>query len=188
MEADVTRTGPWVIVTLVALVAAASARAAEPASPPQYPAWATWMQKDLIIKLDPLPKRYACNALWYKFRDVLLAMGAKPGLTVLVYPCEGKADLASRDPSVHLQFSMPELLPRAVAGWAQFKAAPRRVELGPGHPASLDAADCDLLRQMKGALLQSLAQRVDHADLVCQLANASAKGFSLDVEALMSTD
>jgi hypothetical protein len=187
MEADVTHTGPWVPVTLVALVAAASARAAEPASP-HYPAWATWTQKDLIIKLDPLPKRYACNALWYKFRDVLLAMGAKPGLSVLVYPCDGKADLASRDPSVHLQFSMPELLPRAVAGWAQFKAAPRRVELGPGHPASLDAGDCDLLRQMKGALLESLAQRVDHADLVCQPANASTQGFGLDVEALIATD
>jgi hypothetical protein len=159
---------------------------AQPSSP-QYPAWATWAQKDLIIKLDPLPKRYSCNALWYKFRDVLLAVGAKPGISVLVYPCDGKADLAAIDPNVHLQFLMPELLPKTTAGWAQFKAAPRRVELAPGHPASLDAADCDLLRQMKADLLDSLAQHVDHSDLTCQPSKVSTKPFSLELQALVST-
>jgi hypothetical protein len=176
-----------VIVTLVASLALASARAAAPPAP-QYPAWATWVQKDLIIKLDPLPKRYSCNALWYKFRDVLLAIGAKPGPTILVYPCDGKADLAAIDPNVHLQFFMPEVLPKATAGWAQFKAAPRKVELSPGHPASLDGSDCNLLQQMKGALLDSLAQHVEHADLTCQPSKASTKSFSVELDTLVSTE
>jgi hypothetical protein len=181
---------PSVIVTLVASLAFASAWAAAPPAPPapQYPAWATWVQKDLIIKLDPLPKRYSCNALWYKFRDVLLAIGAKPGLSILVYPCDGKADLAAIDPNVHLQFFMPEVLPKATAGWAQFKAVPRKVELSPGHPSSLDGSDCNLLRQMKGALLDSLAQHVDHADLTCQPSKASTKSFSVELDALVSTE
>ena len=178
------------IVTLAAALALARVEAAAPAASavPQYPAWATWAQKDLIIKLDPLPRRYACNALWYKFRDVLLAIGAKPGISILVYPCDGKADLAVIDPNVHLQFFMPEVLPKATAGWAQFKAVPRKVELGPGHPPSLDASDCDLLRQMKGALLDSLAQHVDHADLTCQPSKASTKSFSVELDTLVSTD
>jgi hypothetical protein len=178
----------WVSGLCVALVAVGVTVAAQPAPGP-FPAWATWTQKDLIVKLDPLPKRYACNALWYKFRDVLLAIGAKPGLSVLVYPCEGKGDLAARDPSVHVQFFMPEVLPHAQAGWAQFKAAPKSVELGPGHPASLDASDCDLLRQMKGALLDSLVSHIDKASLACQPASGgSTPSFGLKLETLVSVD
>jgi hypothetical protein len=175
------------LVTLVASLAASSAGRAQP-PPPQYPAWATWEQRDLIIKLDPLPKRYACNALWYKFRDVLQAVGAKPGMSILVYPCEGKADLAVLAPSVHLQFFMPVLLPKATAGWAQFKAAPRKIELAPGHPPSLDNSDCDLMRQIKSALLDSLVQHIDHAALTCQPSKASTQSFSLELDALVSTD
>ena len=187
MEARVRRGYLWLLVTLVASLATTSAGSAQP-SAPQYPAWATWEQKDLIIKLDPLPKRYSCDALWYKFRDVLQAIGARPGVSILVYPCEGKADLAVLAPSVHLQFFMPEVLPKATAGWAQFKAAPRKIELAPGHPASLDNSDCDLVRQIKDALLDSLVQHIDHADLTCQPSKASTQSFSLELDALVSTD
>ena len=184
------RTDTWAIVLFAASFATAGAIAAPPpASPvapataaPQYPAWATWQQKDLIVKLDPLPKRYTCNALWYRFRDVLTAIGAKPGMSILVYPCEGKADLAAKNPSVHLQFFMPELLPKPVAGWAQFKAAPKRVELGPGHPASLDTSDCNLLKQMKDSLLESLAQHIDHSDLACSSSGEGTKSFGLTLD------
>jgi hypothetical protein len=109
-------------------------------------------------------------------------------VSILVYPCEGKADLAAKAPSVHLQFFVPELLPKPVAGWAQFKAAPQRVQIRPGHPASLDASDCDLLRQMKDALLDSLVQRIDRADLACPASGEAAKNFGLTLDALVSTD
>ncbi|HEY4210774.1 MAG TPA: hypothetical protein VGM84_04805 [Steroidobacteraceae bacterium] len=42
---------------------------------------ATRFGHDLIVRLEHLPKRYSCDDLWYRFRDVLRALGARADFT-----------------------------------------------------------------------------------------------------------
>ena len=48
--------------------AAATARTDTPAQ---------WRTYDLLIDLQDLPRSYSCTQLWYKFRDLLLHIGAR---------------------------------------------------------------------------------------------------------------
>jgi hypothetical protein len=161
-----------------AQAAAATAKAAE------HPA--TWRPYDLIVDLNNLPRRYSCDDLWYKFHDVLLAMGAAPGVKVLAYRCErGLPDASARSPRVQLQFSLPELLSPAQSRWAQLQAAPTTVRLAAGHPTSLASTDCELLRQMKDGLLASLSQRVVAVDLACDAPKSTQRPFDVTVQALI---
>jgi hypothetical protein len=157
--------------------------AAATAPQPGHPA--TWRPYDLIVDLHDLPQRYSCDDLWYKFRDVLLAMGARPDINILVYRCErGLTDGNARSPRARLRFSMPELLTRAQSRWAQLQAVSTTVRLAPGHPASLLSGDCELLRQMKDGLLDSLSQRVVSFNLACAAPHPARWPFSVTVQAL----
>lgn len=151
---------------------------------PGHPA--TWRPYDLIVDFHDLPQRYSCDDLWYKFRDVLVAMGARPDVKILVYRCErGLPDSSARSPRAQLQFSMPELLPAAQSRWTQLQAVTTTVRLAPGHPASLLSGDCELLRQMKDGLLESLSQRVVSFNLVCATPSSARWPFNVTVQALM---
>jgi hypothetical protein len=155
------------------------------ASGPQPGRPATWRPYDLIVDLHDLPQRYSCDDLWYKFRDVLLAMGARPDIKILVYHCErGLPEGKARSPRAQLKFSMPELLTPAQSRWAQLQAVTTTVRLGPGHPASLLSGDCELLRQMKDGLLESLSQRVVSFNLACTASHSARWPFDVTVQAL----
>jgi hypothetical protein len=156
------------------------------ASQPGHPA--TWRPYDLIVDLHDLPQRYSCDDLWYKFRDVLLAMGARPDIKILVYRCErGLTDRNARSPRAQLQFSLPELLTPAQSRWAQLQAVTTTVRLGPGHPASLLSGDCELLRQMKDGLLDALSQRVISFNLACAAPRSARWPFNVTVQTLTAS-
>src|SRR6201999_2393691 len=107
-----------------------------------------------------------------------LAMGARPDVKILVYRCErGLPDGKARSPRAQLQFSMPELLTPSQSRWAQLQAVTTTVRLGPGHPASLLSGDCELLRQMKDGLLESLSQRVVSFNLACAASHSTRWPF-----------
>lgn len=168
--------GPGIAILAVAVVLpAASSRAGEPQA-------AVWLPHDLIVKLDNLPKRYSCNDLWYRFRDVLLAIGARDDLKILPYRCESQLGPEARSPEVHLSFSLPQTVTGRQEKWADVSVARRTVELRPGSPATLDASDCDLLRQMKAALLPAIDVGVKSYRLDCS-DPASAQRFDLSVSA-----
>ena len=59
-------------LVLLAASVVARARSNDAARP------AEWVRHNLIVKLHDLPKRYSCNDLWYRFRDILLDIGARP--------------------------------------------------------------------------------------------------------------
>ena len=179
------RSNGWLFfLSLLATCASTWNAEAATTSQPGHPA--TWRPYDLIVDLHDLPQRYSCDDLWYKFRDVLLAMGARPDIKILVYRCErGSPDRDARSPRAQLQFSIPELLTPAQSRWAQLQAVTTTVRLGPGHPASLLSGDCQLLRQMKDGLLESLSQRVVSFNLACTAASHSARWpFDVTVQAL----
>ncbi|HVW70066.1 MAG TPA: hypothetical protein VHB68_13905 [Steroidobacteraceae bacterium] len=146
----------WSVSTAAGSVSTAASVSAGAA--PQLGQPAVWTNHDLIIALHDLPVQYSCDDLWYKFRDVLLALGAQPTLSILVYQCGNTAGELGRSPKVHLEFATPELVQGAQARWAQLEAAPRKVVLTPGRPASLRESDCELLRQIRDGLLSQLTR------------------------------
>lgn len=146
---------------------------------------AVWRHHDLIVPLDNLPTQYSCNDLWYKFRDVLLALGARADLKILTYRCADQTGIRGRSPRVHLQFSTPELVKGPQTRWAQISAASETVRLTPGQPALLRDSDCELVRQIKNSLLPELTQRIVSFDLACAAPRPSRRPFNVTVEALI---
>jgi hypothetical protein len=178
------RSNRWLfLLSLLATCMLAWNAEAATTSQPGHPA--TWRPYNLVVDLRDLPQRYSCDDLWYKFRDVLLAMGARPDIKILVYRCErGLPDGSARSPRAQLQFSMPELLTPAQSRWAELQAVTTTVRLGPGHPASLLSGDCELLRQMKDGLLESVSQRVVSFNLACEASHSARWPFDVTVQAL----
>jgi hypothetical protein len=139
------------------------------AAPLEVPQPATWMSHDLVVDLHDLPKQYSCTDLWYKFRDVLLALGARPDLHVLAYNCRTPTQAGTRSPSIHLRFSLPEILRGKDTRWADVRAVESTVRIEPGRPSTLASSDCELLQQMRNTLLAELQARVVSDSLRCGL-------------------
>jgi hypothetical protein len=145
---------------------------------------ASWVAHDLNIDLHNMPQRYSCDDLQRKFHDVLLLLGARPDLRVLATRCES----GSRSPSVRLQFAMPELAQHTAKPGVGIEAAAAVVRLEPGHPGSLYAADCELMRQIKDRLLTPLSQHVVNFNLACSAAASRGARFTLSVQMLQPLD
>jgi hypothetical protein len=163
---------------LSTLTAWASATTPVPVGEP-----AAWTAHDLIVRFEHLPKIYSCDDLWYKFRDVLRTIGARPDLSILAYQCGQRLGSMAYSPQVRLHFYIPQALGPAQAQWADLNAEPRTVRLEPGHPTSITVSDCELLRQMKDQLLAALPDRVPKFNLACE-SPATRWPFSVSVEVL----
>jgi hypothetical protein len=150
------------------------ARAATPQSPATP---AVWIPHAIIVDLD-LPRRYACNDLWYRFRAILLSIGARPDLKVVPYHCDGQS------PNVQLEFSLPGPVQGAQARFADLQAVNDTITLEPGHPAPLEAADCELMRQIKDELFSELPVRVVSSELSCVAGPANHRHFRVSLQAL----
>jgi hypothetical protein len=99
---------------------------------------------------------------------VLLAIGARPQtLQILAYRCEPALGPDARSPSVHLKFELPSALQGADTRWSDVRVASQVVRLSPGHPHSLDAGDCKLVKEIKSELLDVLGLRVVEFNLAC---------------------
>jgi hypothetical protein len=164
---------------LMSMPAISSAQAAPQAAQP-----AVWVAHDLNIDFHNLPGRYSCDDLWHKFHDVLLVLGARPDLKILTVRCER----ASRSPSVRLQFSIPELVKPTPMRGMVINAAATTIRLEPGHPASLNEGDCELLRQMKDRLLAPMSQRVVSFNLACSAPPSRGARFNISVQTLKPLD
>jgi hypothetical protein len=123
---------------------------------------AVWAPHELIVNLRDLPKHYSCDDLWYKFRAILLTLGARQDMEILPYRCEGYS------PQVQLKFSTPRLVQGANARWSDLTAVTRTVQIAPGSPDKLDSNDCELMAQVKGSLLTYLGERIVSYRLPCQ--------------------
>jgi hypothetical protein len=174
------------VLTSVLSVLTVPATAATAATPAPASQPAVWTAHDIIVSFDHLPKIYSCDDLWYKLRDVLLAIGARPDLRILTYQCGPRLGQLALSPQAHLHFSLPQAIARAQARWADLQTTAQTVRLGPGHPASLKDSDCELMRQMKDNLLAALPDRVLTFNLVCS-GPATHRPFSVSVQILEGT-
>jgi hypothetical protein len=162
----------FVTVALLAAAPALAGKALEPEVP------AMWARHALIVDLDDLPKSYTCDELWYRFRALLLQLGARAdSLNIMPYHC------TTRSPSVEVQFAMPEALSAARAGVADFQAHSQTVSIFAGHPAPFDAGDCELMRQIHDVLLPELPVQVVRFQASCTAADPARQHFDLQLQA-----
>ena len=175
------------VLASVLLVVTALAGTPGSAAPAAVGHPAQWTPHDLIVSFDHLPRIYSCDDLWYKFRDVLRAIGARPDIRILAYQCGANLGRVAYSPQVQLHFFIPQSLERSQVRWADVNAEPRTIRLEPGHPASIKPSDCELLRQMKDGLLAALPDRILNFNLACE-APATRRPFSVSVEALTPVD
>jgi hypothetical protein len=170
----------------VATATAAPDLAPNLGSPIGHPA--VWRQHDMIVDLQDLTHGYSCDDLWYKFHDILLALGARPDTKILAYNCSGPSGAKTSAPSVHLHFAMPELVTGTLIRWADIHAAPETVRLTPGQPASLRESDCALVRDIKDQLLGELGDTVVKFKLACNAPQSLRRPFSVTVQALTAVN
>lgn len=163
------------LVFLAAILPTAALSAPAPQS-------AAWIAFDLVVNLRDLPQRYSCEDLSQKFRDVLLAISARPE-RILAYRCEKALGQRARSPEVHVQFSLPEVLGAPGRGSADLSVMRKTIELQPGHPPSLAASDCHLLRQLEATLLAALPVKIVSYRLACEAPGRAEPPFRVSVSA-----
>jgi hypothetical protein len=166
---------------LIAMGATATASGAANPDPGGQPAM--WAHHALLIDLHDLPKRYTCDELWYKFRDVLVAIGARGDLKILPYRCEPGAGSIAYSPKIQLEFTMPSVLTGRPASLAPLRVRARSVHLEPGTPSHLEDSDCALLEQMRSTLLRSIGTEITDFRLNCQAPSAAKPRFEVTVRA-----
>lgn len=145
---------------------------------------ADWQRHNTLVEFRNLPKRYSCNELWYKFRDVLWRLGASADIDILPYRCEQALGDRARSPRVRVEYYVPAGRTGAAAQSAHLEARPEEIRIAPGDPASIDSSDCALLRQMKAAL----PGKVVRFDLACSAPPATSQRFSIVVQTLMRVE
>ena len=167
-----------------ALAAAAPAVAPAPAPvPASAPAPAEWRSYAVLVDFMALPRTYSCDDLWYKFRDVLLKLGARAYMTITPYQCGVRGGGEARSPKVEVKFQLPQPLHGDAVRYAQISAGDEIIKLAPGSPRSLGPDDCELVRQMQQGLLAALPVRVTSSDFRCTGARES---FSLTLDAVIA--
>ena len=165
-----------------ALAAAAPAVAPAPV-PASAPAPAEWRSYAVLVDFTALPRTYSCDDLWYKFRDVLLRLGARAYMTITPYQCGVRGGGEAHSPKVEVKFQLPQPLHGDAVRYAQISAGDEIIKLAPGSPRSLGPDDCELVRQMQQGLLAALPVRVTSSDFRCTGARES---FSLTLEAVIA--
>ena len=164
---------------VVLTVSATAATAAE------RPVPAVWTPHTLIVDLRNLPKRYSCDELWYKFKAVLVTLGARSDMKILPYRCGRSPGSTAYSPKVQLEFSSLRAVSAKDAQWADTQAVSKSIRLEPGSPDRIDAKDCDLLDQIKSTLLPFLGDSVTGFNLACQAPQSTEPLFGLTVTALI---
>jgi hypothetical protein len=157
---------PGLLLMLGAAVAAHAATSAPAAA--TGPAPAEWRRYDILVHLHDLPRTYSCDDLWYKFRDLLLAVGARVYMTISPYHCGYVGGGPELSPSVEVKFQLPALLHGGATRYEQISAVEQRVHLAPGAPRSLKAQDCALVSQLPSELFAALPVHLSAASFSCR--------------------
>jgi hypothetical protein len=141
---------------------------------------ARWRSYNLLVEFHGLPRTYSCDDLWYKVRDLLVRLGARPSMTITPYACGFRGGGEARSPSVEVRFQIPEPLAGSETRYADTTVSEQTVRLTPGSPSSLHADDCELMRQLQEKLLAGLPVHVTGSVFSC---TSAANSFALTIEA-----
>lgn len=142
------------------------------------------MNHRILVSLTDLPRGYTCNDLWYRFKDVMFAIGAQQ-LQILTYDCPDQNPQPHGSPKVELKFEFPTALSGDNVRYADFQGTSTSVHLGAGHPASLTANDCALVQQMAGAIFDALGVKVTESKFPCTAPPGAAERYAVTVLVLL---
>jgi hypothetical protein len=145
---------------------------------------AYWARHQEVDYLDNLPRPYSCNDLYYKYRDVLIRLGARE-LTIYTYGCTGRAGAAGNRTHVDLSYAVPAPVASTLSSNSALVAREQQIEIGPGEPKSLTEEDCTLMDDMSQTVLSSFAKSVEVKGPACPQLGRS-RGHHLVVETLVA--
>ena len=169
------------LLPAVAVALATATQAVAATAPATTPA--EWRTYAVLVDFTELPKTYSCDELWYKFRDVLLKLGARAYMTITPYHCGVRGGGEARSPQVEVKFQLPQPLHGDAVRYAEISAADHTIELAPGSPRSLGPDDCELVRQMQQGLLAALPVRVTSSAFRC---TGAVESFALTLDAVIA--
>lgn len=192
------------VASLGAVVPPASA-ADEVSAPP--PVQALWKEQKIAFRYQSFTTFYTCSGLESKLKRILLALGARRDTTVRARGCISSNDI-DRMPLAEINAISPvEATPEALAeldksrstrelaarvrgdskqaeiAALQFPAQWREVSLSRAR-LSLEAGDCELVRQLLKDVLPKLAVKVVREDVRCAPNQPSLIPPTVVVEAL----
>jgi hypothetical protein len=142
------------------------------------------MTHRVLVSLSDLPHGYTCNDLWYRFKDVMFAIGAQQ-LQILTYDCRDQSPQPHGSPKVELKFEFPTALTGDNVRYADFHGTATSVHLEPGHPGSLTADDCVLVQQMTGGIFDALGVKVTESKFPCTAPAGAAQRYAVTVLVLL---
>lgn len=168
----------------VAIVMLATGNGAARASTPA-PQRAYWAPHDEIDYLDNLPRTYSCDELYYKYRAVLLRLGARPDMTIYTYGCTGSKGAAANRPHVDLTYTIPQPVPSQLNSNSMLRARLETVEIGVGNPKVLSESDCTLMDDMRQTVLSSFSKDIEVRGSRCGQRGGRSKPYTLLVQTMI---
>jgi hypothetical protein len=151
---------------LAALVLGVSlcAAAAESAAPSADAQPAVWARKELAFVFMGFTAHYSCDGLREKIRHALTELGARGDFQLSYSGCSSPSGTPDPFPGVHITMHVLQPAGAAENGAEAVGTHWRRVDLHLDRDPVWEAADCELLEQIKQKILPLFATRnVDFA-------------------------
>jgi hypothetical protein len=189
----------FIVPAVVACLLGSSAWAAEGAAEGQSaeiqsgePQLAVWTDKELNFVYQGFTTRYSCDGLRDKVRSVLLDLGAqKKGLKVMQLGCSSPS--GRPDPFPGVRVKMKVLQPTGSVDPKQTDQIPvaahwQPLDLKLRDSFSNDSGECELVEQIRHAVVPVFATRNVDLKTSCIPHQASAARPSLKMEVLVADD
>ena len=184
----------FIVPVAVACVLGSSVWAAEgaPEGASGEPQLAVWTDKELTFVYQGFTTRYSCDGLRDKVRDVLLDLGAqKKGLKVTELGCSSPD--GRPDPFPGVRVKMKVLQPTGSVDPKQTDQIPvpahwQPLDLKLRDSFTNDSGECELVEQIRHAIVPAFATRNVDLKTTCIPHQASAVSPSLKMEVLVADD
>jgi hypothetical protein len=174
---------PYIAGSVAIVMLTIGTGASQASTPP--PQRAYWAPHDEIDYLDNLPRTYSCDELYYKYRAVLLRLGARPDMTIYTYGCSGSKGAAADRPHVDLTYTIAEPIPPQFNSNSTLRARPETVEIGAGNPKVLSQSDCTLMDDMRQTVLSSFSKDIEVRGSRCGQGRRRSEPYRLFVQTMI---
>ncbi len=134
---------------------------------------AVWKHQDVEFGYISLDVAYSCELMEARIKMLLRHVGAGDDVDVTVTPCTG-FDLPQRRLEISAGFST--LVPAGEGDVDRVTAEWSEVQLGKGHPQSIDDSDCELLQYFQKYLLSTIEHEVIEGTTGCSASKRSILG------------
>jgi hypothetical protein len=141
-----------------------------------------WQHQRVTINYFGVTTLYTCDGLEEQIRRVLLYLGARKDLRVIGH-CAYGSNVPVHDAIVDADFYVPAPVGDSAVGAAAM-AQWTPLELTPRHPNFMSADDCELMQDMKDAVVKNFNLRGLDYRTSCFPNELSIDGFAVKGEAL----